>query len=73
VLPVPGIAIFPGIIVKVHEPDAGNPSSTTLPVDSSVVGWVIAPIRGACGVGGCTGIITFADIAEIHPVEVVTV
>jgi hypothetical protein len=35
VVPLPGIAIFPGLRVNVQEPVAGNPVSITLPVGRS--------------------------------------
>lgn len=38
VMPVPGIAIFPGISVKVHDPLSGNPFNITLPVGNSATG-----------------------------------
>ena len=36
-------------------------------------GWVIVPIAGAPGVGGCALITTFPDAAEVHPEAFVTV
>jgi len=64
--PLPVVIISPGERVIVHAPD-GNPVRTTLPVATSHVGWVIVPIRGADGVGGCAGITTFEDGRETHP------
>ena len=48
--PVPVMLTDPGLLVIVHEPDEGNPSSTTLPVDKPHVGWVIAPGTGGPGI-----------------------
>lgn len=50
-VPVPVLLTDPGLLVTVHVPVDGNPSSTTLPVDNSHVGWVIAPITGGSGIG----------------------
>ena len=47
-VPVP--VIDPGLMVQV--PDAGKPFSTTLPVATRQVGWVIGPTDGSVGVGG---------------------
>jgi hypothetical protein len=65
-VPLPVVFTSPGERVIVHAPD-GNPLRTTLPVDTSHVGWVIVPIRGVDGVGGCAGITTFEDVRETHP------
>ena len=51
----------------------GKPESTTLPVATAQVGWVVAPGIGAEGVIGCELIITAADGNEIHPPALVTV
>ena len=69
VVPVP--VIDPGLMVQVSE--AGNPLSTTLPVATRHVGWVMVPIAGAPGVEGCALITTFAEAGEVHPEELVTV
>ena len=60
----------PGFMV--HVP-AGKPESTTLPVATAQVGWVVAPSIGADGVIGCELIIAAADGNEIHPPALVTV
>jgi len=39
----------PGLIVQLP---AGSPESSTLPVATSQVGWVIKPTTGAAGVPG---------------------
>lgn len=39
----------PGLLVIVHEP-AGKPLSTTLPVDTEHVGWVMVLTTGAVGI-----------------------
>ena len=41
-----------GMAVTVQVPVEGSPLNTTLPVATVQVGWVIAPITGAVGVGG---------------------
>ena len=73
VVPVPVVVIVPGYLVRVHVPEEGNPSSTTLPVDSVHVGGVIVPTDGGDGVGGWVLITTSADGPETHPNELVTV
>jgi hypothetical protein len=71
-VPVPAVLIVPGYRISVQLPEAGNPVSTTLPVDNIHVGAVIVPIAGAGGIGGCEFIMTFPEAGEIHPVELVT-
>lgn len=71
--PVPDIVTPPGLLVSVQDPDAGNPLSTTLPVEVAQVGWVISPITGTDGADGCGLITTFAVEADIHPSELVTI
>ena len=46
-VPVPVETTAPGVLVKVHNPAAGKPLNTTLPVFTAQVGWVIVPIVGA--------------------------
>ena len=71
--PVPAIVTFPGVLVRVHVPVAGNPLTSTLPVDRAQVGCVISPVTGAVGVSGWALMTTFADEADTHPFELVTV
>ena len=66
VLPV----IAPGLRVQFP---TGNPESTTLPIATAQVGWVIKPTTGEVGVVGCTLMTILADATEIHPSELVTV
>ena len=73
VAPLPVVAIAPGVLVKVHDPVAGKPFRTTLPVAKSQVGWVIVPTVGAVGVAGWALITTLADAKEVHPAAFVTV
>ena len=67
---VPELLILPGLIVQL--PD-GSPFSTTLPVETAHVGWVMVPTEGAAGVTGWALITTLADAAEVHPEKLVTV
>lgn len=45
-VPVP-VVVPPGVLVRVHVPDAGKSLRTTLPVGTIQVGWVIVPTVGA--------------------------
>ena len=65
-VPLPTISVAPGFRIKVQLPD-GNPLSAMLPVDTAHVGWVIDPITGADGAGGCGLITTLDDATEVHP------
>jgi hypothetical protein len=71
--PVPVMVTEPGLLVIVHVPVSGKPCSTTLPVDNSQVGWVIVPITGAVGIGGCEFITTSPEGSDVHPLPLVTV
>jgi len=71
VLLVPVPVIDPGLIV--HVPEAGKPLSTTLPVETVQLGWVMVPTTGAVGVAGWVLIIILAEAAEVHPTALVTV
>ena len=62
--------IAPGSIVQLP---AGRPLSTTLPVGSAHVGWVMAPTVGADGTPGTALITTSADATEVQPAAFVTV
>jgi hypothetical protein len=62
----------PGVPVNIHDPFAGNPFSSTLPVVMEQVGCVIIPKTGAAGVAGCTLIVILADPGEVHPAAFVT-
>ena len=53
-------------------PDGGKPFSTTLPVATLHVGWVIVPAIGAVGVTGWALITKLADAAETHPDALIT-
>jgi hypothetical protein len=72
-VPDPLVVTAPGLRVNVHVPLEGNPLSTTLPVETMHVGWVIVPTTGADGVTGCALITTLDDDVEVHPSEFVTV
>ena len=72
-VPEPVVVIPPGDLVNVQVPVAGNPDTTTLPVATLQVGWVIVPIVGAVGVEAWVLIVTSADAGEIHPEALVTV
>jgi hypothetical protein len=71
-VPVP-VVVPPGVLVRVHVPEAGRPFSTTVPVGTLQVGWVIVPTAGAVGAFGTAFITTLADDGEIHPRASVTV
>lgn len=49
-VPVPVVVTAPGVRVNVQVPEEGNPLSTTLPVATSQVGWVMVPTTGGAGV-----------------------
>jgi len=72
-VPEPVVVVPPGDLVNVQVPVAGNPDTTTLPVATLQVGWVIVPIVGAVGVEAWVLIVTSADAGEIHPEALVTV
>jgi len=60
----------PGSLVRVQVSAAGNPLSTTLPVETLHVGSVIVPATGASGIKG--GDSTFAETgSETHALSVV--
>ena len=48
-VPEPVVVCPPGVRVTVHSPDEGRLLSTTLPVATEQVGWVIVPGTGAEG------------------------
>jgi len=73
VLPVPEVVFPPGLLVRVQLPVAGSPFSTTLPLATPQVGWVMIPISGADGVTGWVLIITGAVAAEVHATSFVIV
>jgi hypothetical protein len=50
-VPVP-VEVPPGVLVKVHVPEEGNPFNTTLAVATMQVGCVIVPTTGVAGVDG---------------------
>jgi hypothetical protein len=56
---------FPGLIVQV--PD-GSPLSTTLPVETVQVGWVIVPTTGAAGMALTVRVAAF-EVALLPPVQ----
>ena len=72
-VPVPVVVVPPGDLVSVHVPVAGNPVSSTLPVDTLQVGCVIVPTIGAVGVTGWVLITTADEGGETQPMELVTV
>jgi hypothetical protein len=72
-VPVPVTVVPPGFLVKVHEPDEGNPFIKILPVATVQVGWVIVPATGAFGVEGCASITALTEAVEVHPEALVTV
>jgi hypothetical protein len=48
-MPLPVVVTLPGLLINVHDPDEGNPLSTTDPVATVHVGWVMVPAVGAAG------------------------
>jgi len=52
VVPVPELAIPPGVLVNIQVPEAGKLFNTTLPVALAQEGCVIIPTDGAVGVAG---------------------
>jgi hypothetical protein len=69
-IPVPVVAIPPGLLVKVHVPDDGKSVNSTLPVASLHVGWVIESMVGAAGAPGATLTVN-AVAVEVQPLTVV--
>jgi hypothetical protein len=59
-----------GLIVQFP---VGSPLSTTLPVATAQVGWVMTPIRGVAGLAGCGLMMMFAVGADVHVASLVTV
>ena len=72
-VPVPVVAIPPGLRVKVQVPVAGKPFKVTLPVDTEQVGCTIVPTEGAVGIVGAVFITTLADTDDVQPAAFVTV
>ena len=70
---MPVVLTLPGILVIVQTPDEGNPLSTTLPVGTEKVGWVILPTTGAEGVGGCVLTLATEETFDMHPTAFLTV
>ena len=68
--PVPSISTFPGDLVRVHVPAAGNPPTIMVPVLTSQPGWVIVPIEGAEGRSGALFRVAPAEEGEVHPADV---
>ena len=71
--PVPVAVAPPGLVVKIHVPDAGKPFKVTLPVDTEQVGCTIVPTEGGVGAPGAVGITTSVEAVEVQPAEFVTV
>ena len=59
--------------MRVHDPDAGSPESTRLPVETLHEGWVIVPTIGAPAMSGPCMMVTPADGPEVQPASFVTV
>ena len=70
--PDPIVETVPGYCMRVQVPDTGKPLNITVPVGNPQVGGVIVPTEGALGIGGWVIIVRFADWADIHPIELVT-
>jgi hypothetical protein len=72
-VPDPVDVVPPGVLVRVHVPEDGNPLRTTLPVARTQVGCVMVPTAGAVGVEGCALITMLPLEAETHKELFVTV
>ena len=72
VVPVPWLVNWSGYLISVHVPGEGNPDSTTLPVATWKVGWVIVPTTGALGIGGWAFITALPETGEVHCSALVT-
>jgi hypothetical protein len=71
---VPVVVEPPGVAVTVHDPVAGNPLRSILPLATAHVGCVTVPKIGAEGVTGCAFIVAVvAETAEVQPSLFVTV
>jgi hypothetical protein len=68
---LPVVAMPPGLLVNVHEPD-GKPLNNTEPVAAVQVGCATVLTTGA-GTTGCALMIALADAADVHPAAFVTV
>jgi len=71
-VPEPVFNMSPGERTIVQAPEDGNPVSVTLPVVTLAFGCTMLSITGADGTGGRSGMITFSDISDMHPEELVT-
>jgi hypothetical protein len=72
-VPLPVTVVFPGVIVRVHDPFPGKPDKFTLPVDTPLPGWVMLPIIGGDGITGKVFITTLGEASELQPAEFTTV
>lgn len=72
-VPLPLVVAPPGYCISVHSPEEGSPLIVMLPVAKSHVGWVIVPITGADGVGGCALMTTGPEDVDVHPSSFLTV
>jgi hypothetical protein len=55
-VPDPLVIIAPGLRVKLHVPEEGNPLRTTLPVPAAHVRLVIVPIVGGDGMASTVNV-----------------
>ena len=69
-VPVPVVVVPPGERVNVHVPEEGSPLSTTLPVDTKQVGWVMVPTVGADEVGLMVSCLLAAAVLQDPPLVV---
>jgi len=65
--PVPLVKTAPGFRVKVHVPVTGKPLSTTLPVETEHVRFVINPIVGADGIALTVNVYVAAAATQAPP------
>ena len=72
-VPLPVEVTAPGLLVSVHDPEAGRLLKATLPVAVAQVGCVMVHTTGAVGEAGCGSITTSAEAADTLPSASVTV
>ncbi len=72
-VPDPLLVIPPGYLVNTHAPLEGRPLSTTPPVATPHVGWVILLIWGSAGVTGWVFMTAELEALDVQPSVFLTV